>query len=720
MYQAPILLTPVNSLAPETKAEIEAVSAHTVIILGGTAAVGEDVEAELVDMGLTVERLKGATRFGTAAAIAERVAPGGSYTAVVASGMDYPDALAAASYAGSLDYPILLVEKGKVPEETTLALENLGVSETVLVGGSAVVSNAVMDELPGATRVSGANRFATSVALAQHFNPSLENIFVASGRGFADAITGAALAARLGSGLLLVDKDVSPAVSGYLSSNEVGSVYILGGTGAVSDGVKASLLDIISVAGKKVEFLSSSVMTSSPGGGEALRYPYAGYVTNILGVSGDYVQIRYGRRTGWVPKNVVELTEREADYIRLGWQFTRASNLSYVERTPDVSGYNVYAPVSYEVSGSSLRRIVNLEPNINLARQNGYQVWLTIQQFGTSPNFSDTLIDEIISKALLLDADGINIDFEGLGEANRNGLTDFMRRLYPKAKELGFIVSIDVNRHSNNRYGLTFDRPALVPYCDYMALMAYDQHWSTSPVAGSTATLSWTDSAIQLLLNEVPAEKVLLGIPFYTRNWRYNESIVATEDLVVMKEVMRLRTEPSTAGGSGTVIRLGQIGETFTCLGTVEGEVIEGESMWYMIDVDGQVGYVSGYPEYTRLIAAGETYGGTGLSSSALPLQAALDIYASFDSAARTAQYMTAGGTLVQMRMVEIIYDEASGQKMVSYVDDQNRLNEIWLEDYDSLRRRAAFVDLYNLGGLAAWSLEWLDAEQQAWNMLRN
>lgn len=718
LYEAPILLTPVNSLAPETRTEIEALSAHTIIILGGTAAVGEAVEEELEDMGLTVDRIKGANRYATAAAISERVAPYGSHVAVIASGMDYPDALAAASYAGRLSYPILLVEKGKVPEDTVAALEDLGVTETVLVGGSAVVSDAVKDNLPGAVRVSGANRFATSVALAEHFNPSVDNVFVASGRGFADAITGAALAARLNSGLLLVDKTMPDAVSQYLASKEVGLVYILGGTGAVSDGVRETIAEIVSLAGKSIEFLTSTVMTSSPGGGESLRYPYAGFVTQVLGISGDYVQIQYGRRTGWVPKSTVALTERQADYIRLGWQFTRRTNMTYIQDTPDVSGYNVYAPVMYEVSGSTLRRILNLEENIQVARGNGYKVWLTIQQFGTSPNFSNALIEEIISRSVVLDVDGINIDFEGLGEANRNGLTDFMRRLYPKAKDLGYTVSIDVNRHSNNRYGLTHDRRALAPYCDYMALMAYDQHWSTSPVAGSTATIAWADSAIKLLLSEVPAEKVLLGVPFYTRNWRYDQSVVATTDLVMMMEVMRVRTEPTTAGGSSTVIRLAQIGESFTCLGAVEGEVIEGESKWYTIEIDGTIGYVSGYSGYTSFIPQGEVYGGSGLSSSAIPMQAAMDIYASHDSTAGTAQYTTFSGSTVNMRNVELIYDEASGQNMVSYVDEQNRLNEIWLEDYDSLRKRRQLMDQYNLAGLAAWSLEWLDADRQAWNMI--
>lgn len=720
MHQAPILLTPKDSLAPEARAEIEALSAHTVIILGGTGAVGSPVEEELAEMGLTVERVKGANRFDTAAAIAERVAPYGCYSAIVASGLDYPDALAAASYAGSLGYPILLTEKNKLPEETAAALTALGVEETILVGGTAVAAASVMDKLPGCVRVSGANRFETAVALARHFQPDLETVFVASGRGFADAITGAALAARYGRGLLLVDKEVSEAVADFLGKNEVGSLLILGGSGAVAEGVKDTLVEIISIIGKKVELLSSAVMTALPGGGEAIRFPYAGYVTTVQGVSGDYVRLQFGRRSGWVPKESIQLTDREEDYIRLGWQFIKGSDSSYILNSPDVSGFNVYSPVMYGVGSNSLYTLTNFSDTIALARENGYNVWLTIQQFGSSPNFKDNIVEEIISVALQHDVDGLNIDFENLGEQNQARFTAFMAKLYPKAKAQGLLVAVDVTRHANNRYGLSYDRGALAGVSDYLALMAYDQHWASSPVAGSTASMSWTDSAIRLLLNEVPAEKVLLGMPFYTRNWRYDDTVVATQDLVVMMEVMRLRTEPTTAGGAGTIIRNAQIGETFPCLGVVEGELIEGETKWYMLDLNGQVGYVSGYSGYTRYIPQGEVYGGSGLSNYAIPLQAALDIMANLDPVAGTSQFTTRAGTVVQMRNVVIEEDGASGQTKVTYVDDQNRLNEIWLEDDASLRQRRQLMEQYNLAGLAAWSLEWLDTEQQAWNMLKD
>ena len=717
LAQAPILLTPVNSLAPETRAEILALSPHTVFILGGTAAVGSAVEDELRAMGLTVERIEGPNRFATAAAIAARVAPAGASTAVVAGGRDFPDALTAAAYAGARGYPILLTEKDSLPRETAEALAALGVEETILAGGSAVVAERVAGLLPGCTRISGADRYETAVALARYFQPDTERLFIAGGRGFADAITGAALAARWHSGLLLTDRTVPPAVEDYLRGQEVGYLYLLGGTSAISLAQEEHLRDLVSLVGKYIVFTSPATMTALPAGGEELRYPYAGFITQVLGVSGDNIQIRFGSKTGWVPKDGVTVTEKDEDTLRLGWQFTRPVGTCYVNQPPAVSGYNVYAPVMYEVSGGALRRLVNLETEIQLAREQGYQVWLTVQQMGTSPVFSDAVISEILARARALDADGVNIDFEGLGEANRTGLTDFMRRLYPRAKELGLTVSIDINRHANNRYGLSFDRPALVPYCDYMALMAYGQTGSGGP-ACSVAALPWVESSIQLLLAEVPREKVLLGIPFYLRNWRYEDTKTAEEDLVVMLETMRLRSEPSTTGGSATVVGNAQVGEYFPCLGEVAGENILGETKWYIVAIDGRVAYVSGYPGYTGFLPKGEIYGKAGLSSYALSLQAALDIYENHDPVSGASCFTTQAGKVVEMSRVEIMADAASGQNKVTYLDAEGRYNEIWLEDFASLAQRRLLMEKYGLAGLAAWSLDWLDARQQAWVML--
>ena len=483
------------------------------------------------------------------------------------------------------------------------------------------------------------------------------------------------------------------------------------------DSIDSGTLEAVSR--QKVEFTSPGVMTANAGGGAALRYPYAGHIAQVLGVSGDYYQIQFGRKVGWVPKDTVRLTEKDEDYIRLAWQFIEPNKSSYIEKSPDLSGYNVYAPVMYGVGSSSIYIFSgqNFANNITLARANGYKVWLTVQQFGTNPNFKDEIIQQIIDAAILHDVDGINIDFEGMGRDNQAGFTEFMTKLYPKAQAQGFVVSLDVTRHAANLYGLSYDREALAQVSDYIALMAYDEHWRTSPIAGSVASMPWTDSSIRALLREVPAEKILLGIPFYTRNWSYN-STVATEDKVILKEDIILRTEPSSVSGTAKVLHLGKAGETFPYLGSVLGEAIMGDSLWYVLDVNGQTAYAPGHSRYTAYVTAGEAYGDSGLSSYALPLQAGLDIYANLDMEAGTSKFYTRNGTRVQMDNVVITYDEAAGQNMVAYADDQGKLNKIWIEEFNSLRQRRLLMEHYNLAGLAAWSLEWVDSDLGVWNMI--
>jgi spore germination protein YaaH len=469
--------------------------------------------------------------------------------------------------------------------------------------------------------------------------------------------------------------------------------------------------------GKQVEFVTAAVMMANAGSGPALRYPYAGHVATVLGLSENHIQIQFGSKLGWVPKDSVEYTERDQDPIRLAWQFLGPNKSSYVKKSPDQSHYNVYAPVMYAVGSNSISIInnQNFSNNITIAKKNGYKVWLTIQQFGTSPNFKDNIIEQIINVALLHDVDGINIDFEGMGEQNQAGFTEFMTKLYPRAKEYGFVVSIDVTRHAANNYGLSYDRAALGQVSDYIALMAYDEHWRTSPLAGSVASMRWTNNSIRLLLQEVPPEKILLGIPFYTRNWLYENSAVATQDIVVMKQNMLLRAAPWAS--SGAAVHLGKEGETYPYLGTVMGQSIWGERTWYMVDLDGQAAYVSGY--YARYVPAGEVYGTSGLSSYAISMQSTLDIYANYDLEARTSSFFTRARTLVQIRNVVISYDEATGQNLVTYIDNQDRLNKIWVEDFNSLNQRSHLMEHYNLAGLAAWSLEWVDGEQQVWTMIK-
>lgn len=171
----PLLLTATAALPAATAAELDRLGATRAVLLGGEAAIGEAVASALRDRGLEVERVAGANRFATAAAIATRL--GRAPTAFVAEGgsadpaRGFPDPLSAAPYAAATGRPVLLATADGLPAETAAALEQLGTTETVVVGGPAAVGEDVVAELAerghGPRRLAGADRYATSLAVAE-------------------------------------------------------------------------------------------------------------------------------------------------------------------------------------------------------------------------------------------------------------------------------------------------------------------------------------------------------------------------------------------------------------------------------------------------------------------------------------------------------------------------------------------------------------------------
>ncbi|MDO9463843.1 MAG: cell wall-binding repeat-containing protein, partial [bacterium] len=541
---APILLTQPERLPEETMKEIERLRPAKIYILGGTSAISSEVEDYLLYKGQEVERIGGVDRFETAVMIANRLAPQGAITAVVVYGFNFPDALAAASYAAAAGMPILLTDTLQTPEATLDAINDLDIQNVIVVGGTQVISNEVVkNQFPNAIRVWGGDRYETAVALAEHFQPSGDLVFIATGLDFADAITGAVLAAKQNRGMLLVGRSAPEVVKNYFLQKNIQSATVLGGTNAVSKNIADSLFNL---SGLKVIFTTSSQLYSSPGGGAVLRYPYHGYVTEVLEDNGQHLKIRFGSKEGWVSRTHVEVTDKEKDYIRLGWQWMSGTDIKFLQRSPNQSGYNVYAPVMYGVNESGIYTLKNYSNNIALARQKGYQVWLTVQQFGISPNLQSSLITQIVDKAREQDVDGVNIDFEGMGLANRDKFTKFIQDLYKEMKKNDLTLTVDVVRPAQSVYSLCYDRKALAQASDYLILMAYDQHWSTSPDEGSVADLPWTEDSIVKVLSEgVPAQKLILGIPFYSRNWRVGIKPLEGK-VIVTGDPVNIRSAPNT------------------------------------------------------------------------------------------------------------------------------------------------------------------------------
>jgi putative cell wall-binding protein len=193
-------------------------------------------------------RLAGVDRYATAAAISAASFPAGVAVAYVATGWNFPDALAGAAVAGRAKGPVLLVAPTSIPAATANELARLRPASIVVLGAAGVVSDGVVAALRAHTagpivRFAGVDRYATAAAVsAATFAPGVPIAFIATGRNFPDALAGAAAAAKLGGPILLVDTNAIPAPTSYeLARLGPARIVVLGGPGVVSDGVLATL-----------------------------------------------------------------------------------------------------------------------------------------------------------------------------------------------------------------------------------------------------------------------------------------------------------------------------------------------------------------------------------------------------------------------------------------------------------------------------------------------
>lgn len=238
---APILLTKKERLSEETRREILRLNPKKIIIVGGTGSVGETVVKELEGVGFnTVERIGGKNRFEVSLNIAKKLNT--TDTAIIADGMNFPDALAIAPYAARNGHPILLANKDTLPEETKQALLDKQIKQTIIVGGEASVGKNVFNQLPSPKRISGKDRYEVSANVIRDLNQSPNSIFIATGSTFADALTGSVLAAKQNAALVLSQQNNLPDSSkAVIIDKNITKQKILGGTASVSEQVVEQL-----------------------------------------------------------------------------------------------------------------------------------------------------------------------------------------------------------------------------------------------------------------------------------------------------------------------------------------------------------------------------------------------------------------------------------------------------------------------------------------------
>lgn len=212
---APILLTDSDHLDSRTAAEITRLGASKAYIIGRELAVSRKVAEAVQAITGEVERIGGADRFETAALVAKKVVSlvGRTGKAVIVTGSDFADSLAISPYAASKAYPILLVQKDRVPEVISAVIKELGISQVYIAGGEAAVSKKVQSDLPFCLeRIGGQDRYETAVKLARRFFPNAERAFLASGQSFADSLVTGPVAASYRAPILLTMRDRLPMI----------------------------------------------------------------------------------------------------------------------------------------------------------------------------------------------------------------------------------------------------------------------------------------------------------------------------------------------------------------------------------------------------------------------------------------------------------------------------------------------------------------------------
>jgi hypothetical protein len=234
----PLLLTSSGSLDPNTNAEISRVLAPggTVYLLGGTSALSTAVQAEVAALGFTVARIAGSDRYGTAVAVAGAL--GNPTTVLEASGTDFPDALAAGP-AASVEHAAILLTVGSSQANPTAAYLAAHPGTRFAVGGPAATAD------PTAIAILGADRYATSAAVARAFFPNATSFGVATGAGFADALSGGAFSGARGQPTLLLPATgaIPESIHAFLATHagDAVAVQVFGGTNAVSAAAIATL-----------------------------------------------------------------------------------------------------------------------------------------------------------------------------------------------------------------------------------------------------------------------------------------------------------------------------------------------------------------------------------------------------------------------------------------------------------------------------------------------
>ncbi|ONI37956.1 hypothetical protein AN639_08580 [Candidatus Epulonipiscium fishelsonii] len=242
--------------------------------------------------------------------------------------------------------------------------------------------------------------------------------------------------------------------------------------------------------------------------------------------------------------------------VKLVWdqvsnKYTNWNNYKYNH----LDGANVISPTWFDFANAdgTLNNRGSKE-YVEEAHKRDLEVWALLSNNFAMPEYTKEIlsstskrqyvIDQIIEYADLYGFDGINIDIENIEAKFSEEWVQFMRELYPQMRKEGLTVSVDIYIPSNWSY--FYEREKVGKVVDYFMVMAYDQHWSGSEKAGPVAAIPWVIEGLEKNLEEVPNDKLVLGIPFFNRVWAETDDGLETKAESMYEVVDRIANNDAT------------------------------------------------------------------------------------------------------------------------------------------------------------------------------
>lgn len=279
----------------------------------------------------------------------------------------------------------------------------------------------------------------------------------------------------------------------------------------------------------------------------------------------DWAKVRTIDGTiGYIKKdklNNIEVAREEKNYINkiegkinLVWDYYSESAKAPNRENENMDGVNVVSPAFFSIMKGSNGEINDNAKEkgkdyIKWAHNNNYQVWAmfsnnslkdTTSQILNDYEKREKMIENLIKLVETYDIDGVNVDFENMNESDKNVYSRFLIELAPRLKKMGKTLSVDVTAPDGSAtWSLCFDRDVIADVSDYVIFMAYDQYGTGSSKAGTTAGYNWVEANIKKFLGQedVPPEKIILGIPLYMRTWEEKRDGTVVPNVVNMNDL---------------------------------------------------------------------------------------------------------------------------------------------------------------------------------------